>query len=117
MRFKVPQWERLAGSVVRRLLGDLAQLETDAPATVQVEIRAQDDPRRLLLHVVNNTGDGVFPLGAVLPAGRAVVQLRCDRPKRVWSTSGREPAWSWQHGRLRLEIDVREQYEIVALEG
>ncbi|HSV94191.1 MAG TPA: alpha-amylase family protein, partial [Desulfobacterales bacterium] len=117
MRFKVPQWERLAGSVVRRLLGDLVQLETDAPATVQVEIRAQDDPRRLLLHIVNNTGDGVFPLAAVLPAGRAVAQVRCERPTRAWSTSGREPAWSWQHGRLRLEIDVREQYEIVALEA
>jgi hypothetical protein len=117
MRFKVPQWERLAGSAVRRLLGEAAQLETDAPATVQMEIRGQDAPRRLALHVVNNTGDGVFPLGAVLPAGRVRVSLRCDRPKRVWSTGGGEPPWSWKSGRLSLDLDVREQYEIVAIEG
>ncbi len=45
------------------------------------------------------------------------MRLRCDRPKRVRSTAGREPAWSWEAGRLRLELDVREQYEIVAIEG
>jgi len=59
----------------------------------------------------------VFPLGAVLPAGRVSVRLRCDRPKRVWSTAGREPAGSWEAGRLRLELDVRGQYEIIAIEG
>lgn len=116
MRFKVPQWERLVGSAVRRLLGDRIQLETDAPATVQLEVRAQDEPPRLVLHVVNNTGDGVFPLGAVLPAGKAAASLRCDRPRRVWSTSGREVPWDWKTGRLRLELDAREQYEIVAIE-
>jgi hypothetical protein len=103
--------------VVRRLLGEAAQLETDAPATVQMEIRGQDDPRRLALHVVNNTGDGVFPLGAIVPAGKASVSLRCDRPKRVWSTGGGELPWSWKGGRLHLELDVSTQYEIVAIEG
>jgi hypothetical protein len=117
MRFKVPQWERMAGSAVRWLMGDAAQLETDAPATVQMELRSQESPHRLLLHVVNNTGDGVFPPGAILPVGRVHVAVRCDRPKRVWSTRAGEMSWTHEGGRLRLELDVREQYEIVAIES
>jgi hypothetical protein len=117
MRFRVPQWERLVGAVVRMLLGDAAQLETDAPATVQIELREQVSPRRLLVHVVNNTGDGVFPPGAILPVGIVHLSVRCGRPRHVWSTRSGEIPVDYEAGRLRVTIDVREQYEILTVEG
>ena len=63
-----PVWLLLMAGAVRSLLGDELQLRTDAPAPLAIELRRQ--PGRLLLHLLNNVADGVFPIGAVLPAGK-----------------------------------------------
>jgi hypothetical protein len=47
----------------------------DAPSTVQVVLRQQRSRRRLLVHLVNASGEMTRPLTAILPVDRVKIEL------------------------------------------
>ena len=112
-KYRVPQWERLATGAIRSLLGNRVQLETDAPATVQIELREQ--PGRIVLHIVNNSGDNQFPPSAILPVGPFNVSILCEEPNRVFDAPAGDMYFDYENGSVRLRLDMQDQYRIIII--
>lgn len=114
--FGTLELEEILAALVRRLGTAPAQIETDAPSTVQMELWAQDG--RLLLHLVNNSGDMRRPMQSIHAFERLEIHLPGVRATRVWSVHTPTVDWSLtQDGGTRLALPLREQYDIVVLEG
>mgnify|MGYP002681926090 CR=1 FL=1 len=66
-RYKMQEHELLMSSAVRWACRQQFPVTIEAPPTVQMEVRAQSDPPRLLIHLVNNTGDMQRPMYHSIP--------------------------------------------------
>jgi len=123
---KTPSHQALLANAVRWAMGRPCALETDAPPTVQVELWAQDarsDGRqdaalsRILVHLVNSTGDMQRPLTCIYPVCDLHIALRCPRPAEIWQlSSGQSLPFEHQDGRVRFSVPRVDAYEVVSLE-
>lgn len=75
-RFKMHEHQVLIASAVRWAHQTAFDITVDAPPTVQVEIRRQNDPPRLIVHLVNNTGDMQRPMSRIIPVHGVQIHLR-----------------------------------------
>jgi hypothetical protein len=113
LRFRMPLWQALVAAVLRRALGSREQLRTNAPPTVQLELRRQ--PGRTLLHVLNNTGDNEFPVGEILPMPSVWVSLAMEGAGGVYDEAGKPIRYEMENGRLQFAMVPPHQYTIVAI--
>ncbi len=113
LRFRMPPWQALTAAILRRTPAGRVQLRTNAPATVQLELRRQ--PGRTLLHAVNNTGDNEFPVGEILPMPSFWVSLNAEHTGGVYDETGEPIRYDVEDGRLRFIVELRHQYTIVAI--
>ncbi len=113
---KTPWHETLMRNAVLFCLDNEPILTTDAPKTLQVELWRQ--PNRLLLHLVNNTGDMQRPISERLPLRDLTVSVRCEnKPKRVWAAASESDiAHTWQGGKLDIQIVELDLYDVIAIE-
>jgi hypothetical protein len=90
-------------------------LRVDAPVTVDVAL--QEQPGRVILHLINLTGKR--PQSEVIPVRDLRVEVRlAGRPKRVLlASTGRDLAFDYQGGFVRATVDRLDVYDLVVLEG
>ena len=82
--------EKLIADSVRAVLPGAPQIEVDAPPTVEVELWTQENGKRLLIHLVNNTGDMQRPMSQIMPVGPIRVTLRSGPNFYVYRLSDKE---------------------------
>jgi len=114
-RYKVQQAEDLVAGAVRWAYHGPLPLECDAPPTLQVELRRQRD--RLLIHLVNNTGDMQRPITRIVPLHNIQLRLPCSGPVRAFRLSDRAelPARA-EDGHLSVVVPGVDLYEVVVVE-
>lgn len=117
-RFRFREYYRLVGNLVAWAAATPVTLG-DAPSSLEVVLRAQRDPDRLLLHLVNFTGDMQRPINRINPMEDLRVTLRGLREVSGVRAlrSGADLAWSLKDGALEFVLPHVEAYELVAVTG
>ncbi len=82
-RYRMSEYQALIADSVAWACGKPMPIEVACPATVEVELRRQTEPRRLLIHLVNNTGDMQRPVQEIIPVREVRIRLRADNVNRV----------------------------------
>ena len=82
-RFRMWEYQALLAGAVRWARADRPLLEAECPATVEIELRRQADPSRILVHLVNNTGDMQRPISEIIPIRDIRIRLGVEDPARV----------------------------------
>ena len=82
--------EKLIADSVRAVLPGAPWIKVDAPPTVEVELWTQENGKRLLIHLVNNTGDMQRPMSQIMPVGPIRVTLRSGPNFYVYRLSDKE---------------------------
>jgi len=119
-RYKMEDHERLIASSAIWALGGRAQVRTDAPPTVAVEVRLQRDRGRTIVHLVNCSGDMQRPLTRLFPIENISVEVRTELPARRARSLrlGRGiPFGQLSDGSVKFVLPELELYDIVVLEG
>jgi hypothetical protein len=113
--FGHPDLRLLLANAVRWLLGGDDLLHVDAPVTVDVAL--QEQPGRVLLHLINLTGKR--PQSEVIPVHGIAAAVRLSaRPARVLlASTGRELAFEYRDGLVHVTVDRLAVYDIVVIEN
>ena len=116
-RYRMWEYQALLGNAVRWLYERPLPIEADCPQTVQVELRRQTDPSRLLVHLVNNTGDMQRPMSEIIPIHDVRVCLRYDHVRRVRALRTETDLGFTQDGGI-IEFTLPElgMYEVIVVE-
>ncbi|MBO3753560.1 MAG: beta-galactosidase trimerization domain-containing protein, partial [Candidatus Brockarchaeota archaeon] len=88
-RYRMPDISRVYADCVRFAMGRPPVVEVDAPETVQLEIREQRSTGRILVHLVNTTGDMQRPISSITPVHNIKVRIRGSQARRVFRLSDR----------------------------
>jgi len=108
------EYEQILDGLLRRLPGSRPQIVTDAPSTVQMELWRKDE--RILLHLVNHSGDMRRPIRRIQP----VPDLRIDLPgipaARATSVRGSAVDCTKRGEGCSLRLALDSQYDILVLE-
>lgn len=116
LEFHFTEHERLMAAPIRQWVAPLVL--TDAPATVEVSLRYQEKRRRLMVHLVNYTGEMVRPFRRILPVRDVKIALpwigRVASAKTL--AAGKPLRYSLKNG---FSILIKEVgiHEVLALEG
>ena len=86
----------------------------EAPGSVQVELWRQ--PGRLLVHLVNATGDGVRPVAQAVPVHDIQVRVKSPQPREVRLASGRDVAGAFSATETVVTVPQLDLYDVVAIE-
>jgi|GEM_PF-306698 len=116
-RFKILEGQEMIASVVRWARVDPLPIAVDCPPTVEVELRRASDGRRLLVHLVNNTGDMQRPISQIIPIRDVRVRLRCDAPTRVRALrADTDLTFAYNDGQVEFTLPELGVYELVVAE-
>ena len=116
-RFKLADYEMLIESVVRWAHIDALPMAVDCPPTVEVELRRSADGSRLLVHLVNNTGDMQRPITEMIPIRDVRVRLKCASPTSVRALrAGVDLPFTYSNGQAEFTLAELEVYELVVVE-
>ena len=110
--------QKLIESSVRWLLGDRGLVEMDAPATVEVVLRTQQEKGRTLIHLINLTGEMQRPMERVIPLNEIAVKVKVADAKRVVALVQKEdiPFQTHDEGWTSFTLPKLELYEVVVIE-
>jgi hypothetical protein len=114
-RYRMWEYQALIGNAVRSLYSKPLPLQADCPQTVEIELRRQ--PGRLLIHLVNNTGDMQRPMSEIIPLRDIRINIQSGPVKRVhtlWSRA--DLAFTQEDGIVRFALPNLGLYEVVVLE-
>ncbi|MDH7569509.1 MAG: beta-galactosidase trimerization domain-containing protein [Armatimonadota bacterium] len=115
-KLKMEPHRRLVAGAVRWAHGGRLPLTSDAPPTVQIELRRQ--PGRLLVHLVNNTGDMQRPITRLIPIHDIRVTLAGAPPRRLYRlTNGEELPFTTGDGTINFTLPLLGLYEVVVAEA
>ena len=112
--YQMQDLQRWLADAVRWAHGSEMPLTADAPGSVQIELWRQ--PGRLLVHLVNGTGDGVRPIAETIPVHNIRLRVKSPQPRDVHRASGE--ALSWEHADSETVIAIPELglYDLIVLE-
>ena len=121
----IGQTYNVAANVTLRKIGERL-LEEYTPTvkisgSKQINLNVTEDETRLLVHLVNIQGDhdalNCENFDEIPPIGRLTVEVQCPQePKAVRiQPDGREAAWYWINGKLKVELDGVELYDIIEI--
>ncbi len=116
--FHLGEFLRLLGNAVRELAPPQVILE-NAPASVELVLRSQQDGKRLLLHLINFTGEMTRPIQQVVPLENVRVTLQgVHEAKKVFTLveSGKIPEYKANGNTLQFVIPRVAEYEVVVIE-
>ena len=114
--YKAEQIEKLLFSAVRWAHGKPMPMRVTAPPTVEVELWSQPDEHRVIIHLVNNTGDMQRPMTTIIPISDLVVELDCPDVMRAWSVRGTQVQMEAIDGGVRLHTDLPDVYDLLIVE-
>lgn len=112
-----PEHFELVSTVLRELAPSAVRLE-NAPGSVEVVLRSQENGRRWILHLVNFTGEMTRPIQRVVPLNNVSVELEREGPVRTVRAlvSDRQLEFRRQAGRLRFTLPRLDEYEVIVIE-
>ncbi|MCX7918225.1 MAG: beta-galactosidase trimerization domain-containing protein [bacterium] len=117
MRLKLAEHLQLMINSIKLAYGNRLFLETDAPPTVEIELRKQSHPNRLLIHLINMSGDMQRPINRVFPIPKIAISLRISPPKKIFSLSLKQQIpFQIVLDRVNFTIDNFETYELIVIE-
>lgn len=108
------EYEEIFAALVNHLPGSVPQIETDAPSTVQMELWRKG--RRLLLHLVNNSGDMRRPMKVIHPVPELHITLSGIRADHVRTAREVPVAFRNEDRGVALSLALEEQYDIVVID-
>lgn len=92
-------------------------VEADCPATVEVEVRRQADPDRLLIHLVNNTGDMQRPIQEIIPLRGVRIEVAGSGFARVSARwAGLDLEFRDSDGGIEFTLPSLNLYELIVVE-
>jgi Beta-galactosidase trimerisation domain len=116
--FHLAEFLTLLGNAVGELAPSQVVLE-NAPSSIEVVIRSQNDGKRLVLHLINFTGEMTRPIRRVTSLENLAVSLPgLSRPARIFTLvqpGAVEPEWTGGNT-LRFVLPRLEEYEVVVIE-
>ncbi len=113
-RFRIDVHKDLARALIRMTAGHGGlQVETDAPGSLAVEVRAQKG--RTLVHLVNVTSDMKRPMGRLIPLHDVSIAVRAQATRAKCLRSGRTLKLTRKDGLICFRVPLIQDYEIVAL--
>jgi hypothetical protein len=116
--FHLLEWSRL----IENSLQDLAPspvLVEDAPRSLEVVLRSQEQGRRLVLHLVNFTGEMTRPIRDIVPLHDVRITLAAEKKvKRVSSLMHPQTLRTRRddEGRVQFVLPRVDEYEVVVIE-
>lgn len=115
-RYKLPDYQMLIGNLVRWAYRKPLPIEIDCPQTVEVELRKQD-LGRVLIHLVNHTGDMQRPISEIIPLKDIKIRLKQDNVKRVYTLKSRiDLPFTVKDGVMETSLSDLGLYEVVVVE-
>jgi hypothetical protein len=111
-------WSRLVENVLRDIAPSLVVLE-NAPRSVEVVLRSQRQGQRLLLHLINYTGEMTRPIRRVVPLENVRVTLRTKGEVKRIRALMRPRTLAPQGigaGQVQFVLPRLDEYEVVVLE-
>lgn len=117
-KLQVEDHRKLLTQAVKWADPDADLVHTNAPGTVEIELRTQNDGKRVLVHLVNNTGDMIRPVTQLLPIYDLKIQIRMPEASRAYRLSNKKAVPFTCEGRwVNLSIDKLTDYEVIAIES
>jgi hypothetical protein len=110
---------QLIGNTVREFAPSQVTVQ-NAPSSVEVVVRSQSQRKRLLLHLINYTGEMTRPIQKVLPLTNVQVTLNgMARPSRIYSLfkPANLPMETLPGGKTRFVLPQLDEYEVVVIEN
>jgi hypothetical protein len=108
--------EQLIAGLVRRMV-KTPSVTVMAPKTVSVEVYRQDEEKRVIIHLVNNTVDQ-RPATAVMPVGP--IELYCrfgGKPRRVFRLrEGQSVTHNATREGIQIRLPILNFYEVIVCE-
>ena len=116
-RYRMPDISRVYVGCVRFAIGRPPAVEVEAPETVQFEVREQRSTGRILVHLVNTTGDMQRPVSSITCVHGIKVRTRGIRPRRVFKLSdGSMLAGRELSGCFEFTLDNLMVYDVIVFE-
>ncbi|MDI6783000.1 MAG: beta-galactosidase trimerization domain-containing protein [bacterium] len=116
-RLKLADHFNLMVNSIKRACGEQVLLETDAPPTVEIELRKQLNPKRLLIHLVNNTGDMQRPINKIFPVRDMALSLQIAKPNKIYSLQTNQTIpFEMKENRVKFTVEYLEVYEVIVIE-
>ena len=112
------EWSRLIENVLRDIAPSPVVVE-NAPRSVEVVLRSQEQGRRLLLHLINFTGEMTRPIRRVVPLENVRITVRTKVEVRRIQTLMRPQTLAPRRiggDRVQFVVPRMEEYEVVVLE-
>ncbi|MBI3696733.1 MAG: beta-galactosidase trimerization domain-containing protein [Acidobacteria bacterium] len=108
---------RLVANAVREVAPSPVTIE-NAPQSVEVVLRSQNGGRRLLLHLINYTGEMTRPIQRVLPLKNLRISVRISAPVKRAHTLVRPQRLSVKAVRDQVQLTLPQllEYEVVVLD-
>jgi hypothetical protein len=115
--FHLPEHLRIVGNSVEQLAGSPVRIEGGA-GSLEVVLRSQQHGNRLLLHLINSTGEMTRPIRHVVMLENLRISVRTTRPvKRVHTLmEARDLKAEQASGAVRFVLPKLHEYEVVVLE-
>ncbi|MDI6827175.1 MAG: beta-galactosidase trimerization domain-containing protein [Armatimonadota bacterium] len=117
-RYRMWEYQALVSDAVRWAFGSPMPINAECcPASVEIEFRRQLNPPRLLIHLVNNSGDMQRPMSEIIPVYNIRVKLEAENASRIYAL------WSQQDldfkridGYIEFTIPKVDLYEVIVVE-
>lgn len=112
------EWSRLIENVLRDIAPSPVVIE-NAPRSIEVVLRSQPQEQRLLLHLINFTGEMTRPIRRVVPLENVRITLRTKGGvKKIYTLMRPQTLAPRRIGREQVQFVVprMDEYEVVVLE-
>jgi hypothetical protein len=116
--FHTPELMQLIGNAGRQMSTPVVTVE-NAPGSLEVVVRSQNDGRRTLVHLVNFTGEMTRPIRHIVPVSDVRITLPSGaRPTKAYTLWTHQPVRLShdQSGRVQAVIPRLDEYEVLVFE-
>lgn len=112
---RIPTQEQLIRSAIETL--ESREIEISAPPTVEVEAYRQKNTNRLIIHLINNTGDMQRPLTYINPIRDIEISIRDNSIKNGYTLRNKKSIYIYREdGKVSFKIELLKDFETVILE-
>ncbi|MBC7320944.1 hypothetical protein H5T89_09890, partial [bacterium] len=115
LEFHFPEHRELMTRPVK--LFSSSMVVTDAPETVEISIRKQEMKNRIILHIINFTGEMTRPINRVIPIHNINISLPWikEASKVMLLSEGKELSYKFENG-ISFTIPRLDVYEAIVIE-
>ena len=118
-KFHTPELIELVSNIGRQMAIGPVTVE-NAPGSVEIVVRTQDDHHRTLIHLVNFTGEMTRPIRQIIPVSNVRITLgsgiHASRAKTLWDGQTVKLTRT-ESGQIQALIPRLNEYEVLVLEN